>query len=257
MSTSPLPLHLEELGNRRFSFYPPILGVEQNEWIYSRATWSEMLVINAASGAEIWVPRRFVGEVSRVDEPVLIVGLTRELEYKGGSVMPHQRRVVEMPRGPRLAQQEPVASDPAPVVSIRLEPSPDVKAGKMIVVFLVLGVVACSIIAGVARNSKVRPKNDFSQLDQSYLQLSRNDDYYSVVQKLGSPAADHSSVAPGGLAYRILEYPGRHFTVVLMGRTQAEERYLGTLDSTHRVLDSARFPNGGDGSAMLRALPGL
>lgn len=256
MSTSPLPLHLEELGNRRFSFYPPILGVEQNEWIYSRATWSEMLVINAATGAEIWVPRRFVGEVSRVDEPVLIVGLHKELEFKGGTVMPHQRRVVQMPRPPK-AVDEQSSTEPAPVVSIRLEHSTDVKAGRMVVVVLVLGVVACSIIAGVARNSRVRPKNDFTQIDQTYLQLSRTDDYYSVVQKLGRPASERSSVAPGGLAYKALEYPNRHFTVILMGRTQAEELYLGTVDPSHRVLDSARFPGGGDGAAMLRALPGL
>ena len=48
-------------------------------------------------GAEVWIPRRFVGEESRVDDPVLIVGLQEELDYRGGAVWPNQRRIIEMP----------------------------------------------------------------------------------------------------------------------------------------------------------------
>src|SRR5512140_2077154 len=95
---SPVPLSVEQLGDRPFSFYPAILGIEHNEWSYSRGTWSEMLVINRTTSNEVWIPRRFVGEVSRIDEPVVIVGLTRELEYRSGMVVPHERRVVQMPR---------------------------------------------------------------------------------------------------------------------------------------------------------------
>jgi hypothetical protein len=36
---------------------------------------------------------------------------------------------------------------------------------------------------------------------------------------------DQESIAAGGLAYRILRYPARHFVVVLMGRTAAEALY--------------------------------
>ena len=39
MSSSGAP-QLETLGDRPFSFYPPIIGIEHNEWIYRRATWS-------------------------------------------------------------------------------------------------------------------------------------------------------------------------------------------------------------------------
>ena len=73
------------------------MGIEHNEWLYRKANWSEILVVNCRSGAELWIPRSFVGEVARVEDPVLIVGLTRELEYKGGMVVPFQRRVIEMP----------------------------------------------------------------------------------------------------------------------------------------------------------------
>ena len=114
MPAEPQPPQLEDLGDRAFSFYPPILGIEHNEWKFLRATWSEMLVLNTKSSSEIWVPRRFVGEVSRIDEPVMILGLKKELEYKAGQVMQHERRVIAMPQpGPK---REIPRSEEGPVV---------------------------------------------------------------------------------------------------------------------------------------------
>src|SRR5689334_14226380 len=97
MASPPIPPAFEPLLTRPFSFYPPIVGIEHNEWLFRKATWSEILVVNCKSSAEIWIPRRFMGEVSRIDDPVLIVGLNRELEFKAGTVWPYQRRVIEMP----------------------------------------------------------------------------------------------------------------------------------------------------------------
>src|SRR4051794_11333455 len=97
MASPPIPPSLEHLSTRPFSFYPPIINVEHNEWLFRKATWSEILVVNCKSGTEVWISRRFIGEIARIDDPVLIVGLTRELEYKGGAVWPFQRRVIEMP----------------------------------------------------------------------------------------------------------------------------------------------------------------
>ena len=96
MSLPPIS-SLEHLGNRAFSFYPPILNIEHNEWFFRRASWSEILVMNSRSKEEIWIPRRFLGEISQIEDPVVIVGLVKELEYKAGAVWPHQRRVIEMP----------------------------------------------------------------------------------------------------------------------------------------------------------------
>src|SRR5687768_17111232 len=109
MSVPPIPAPLDHLGQRSFSFYPPIVGIEHNDWLLRRATWSEILVANTRSNQEIWIPRQYLGQVSSVDEPVLIVGLTKELEYSAGQIMAHRRRVIEMPRavneGPRPAEQ--------------------------------------------------------------------------------------------------------------------------------------------------------
>src|SRR5262252_3417792 len=126
MSPPPIPPSLEHLVTRPFSFYPAILNIEHNEWLFRKATWSEILVVNCKTGNEIWISRRFIGETSRIDDPVLIVGLNRELEYKAGAVWPYQRRVIEMPvavGGTSTAPppRAPERSSPAPIVGIRLE----------------------------------------------------------------------------------------------------------------------------------------
>src|ERR1035438_8490473 len=69
MASPPIPPQLDHLTARPFSFYPPILGVEHNEWLYKKASWSEILVVNCKNGEEIWISRRYIGEVSRVDDP--------------------------------------------------------------------------------------------------------------------------------------------------------------------------------------------
>jgi hypothetical protein len=97
MASPPIPPSLDEIGSRPFSFYPPIVQVEHNEWLFRKGTWSEVQVVNSRSGDEFWIPRRFLGEVGRVEDPVVIVGLNRELELKGGMVVPCQRRVIKMP----------------------------------------------------------------------------------------------------------------------------------------------------------------
>ena len=77
MAAPPIP-PLQHLADRTFSFFPPIVGIEHNEWIMRKATWSEILVSNCGGGYEIWIPRRYLGEVSRIEDPVLIVGLAPE-----------------------------------------------------------------------------------------------------------------------------------------------------------------------------------
>ena len=149
MSVQPIPPPIEHLGQRPFSFYPPILNTEHNEWIFRRATWSEILVCNTKTNNEIWVPRRFIGEISRIEEPVMILGLLKELEYKIGQVLPLGRRVIEIPRavndGFRAIPQD-VPSSPAPVVGIRLESGTESRIGKLIGVVLVVGILGCFLL---------------------------------------------------------------------------------------------------------------
>ena len=82
MAVPPIPPPLAQLGRRAFSFYPAILNAGHNEWVYRSATWSDVLVRNTKTNEEVSVPRRYLGEISRVDAPVMIVGLLAELEYR-------------------------------------------------------------------------------------------------------------------------------------------------------------------------------
>jgi len=120
---------VDHLVTRSFSFYPPILGVEHNEWLYKKASWRRFLVVELQERRrDLDLARRYIGEVSRVDDPVLIVGLNRELEYKGGMVVPFQRRGDRMPvavGGPQRRQKWASSSSRRRLVGIRTASAQD------------------------------------------------------------------------------------------------------------------------------------
>jgi hypothetical protein len=252
MSVPPIPPQFELLTHRPFSFYPAILNVKHNEWLIRRTTWSEILVVNCKTGLEVWVPRRFVGEVSRIDEPVMIVGLLKELEYKGGSVWPHERRVIEMPvavnQGPR-GGQKPQAESPALVVGIRFEPGPESRVSRLIGAALLGGVLLVLLLVALAH----RPVS-FLGVEQTELGLTAEDDYHSIVRKLGAPADDRWKPDSGEIQYRVLEYADPPMSVVLMGADRESARYIGALDGKWRPIHSVQLPDGSDMRPMLRGL---
>jgi hypothetical protein len=232
---------LDHLVTRPFSFYPPIVNVEHNEWLFRKATWSEILVVNCRSGAEAWIPRRYVGEVARIEDPVLIVGLNRELEIKSGMVVPFQRRIIEMPVAVGGAAGAPgIASgrtEPAPIVGIRLEPS-DRRVLKLIGVAVAALIVLYLAALNFTRVGDLRQKRVvFTGSDQTYLSLNSRDDYLGVVQKMGTPGTDHQQET-GTILYRALGYPDRRYTVILMGRDKGSMAYIGTLDQDWHSIHS-------------------
>jgi hypothetical protein len=258
MASPPIPPPLEHLATRPFSFYTPLLNIEHNEWLFRKATWSEILVVNCKSAAEIWIPRRFMGEVSRIDDPVLIVGLTRELEYKGGAVWPYQRRVIEMPLavgGFPLPPGEANADrgGPAPIVGIRLESS-DRRIFKLIGGALAFAILLYVLAVNLNRVGEIRQRTvNYSTVDQQFLELSPRDDVLAVTQKLGSPSTDRSQEI-GTIEYRALGYPDRGYTVILMGKDRASSRYIGTLDANWSPIHSVEMKVGGTTSSLLRSL---
>ena len=257
MASPPIPPSLDHLTTRPFSFYPPIVNIEHNEWLFRKATWSEILVVNCKSGAEVWISRRLVGEVSRVDDPVLIVGLNRELEYKGGTVWPYQRRVIEMPVA---AGGSPMASGAgadrgarASVVGIRLE-SNDRRIFKLIAAALPVAVLLCLAALRLTQVGEVRQGIVFTTKDQQYLALTSRDDYFAVRQKLGKPPSDRWQSESGELQYRALGYPDRKYTVILMGSARQTAVYIGTMDENWKPVHSVELHSGGTTASLLRAL---
>jgi len=257
MASPPIPPSFDHLATRPFAFYPPIVNVERNEWLYRKSTWSEILVMNCKSGQEVWIPRRFVGEVSRVEDPILIVGLTKELEYKGGVVWPFQRRILQMPvavgGGTVKAEGEP--AERAPVVNIRVPANTDNRIVRLIGAVLAIAILLYLGIVNLTRVGEVRQRQAFdSTRDQYYLELTSRDDYTGVTGKLGPPQSDHWMSASGEIQYRALGYTGRRYTVILMGSNRTAATYVGTMDENWRPLHSVELHSGGTTASLLHGL---
>jgi hypothetical protein len=238
MGSTPIPSSLDQLAGRTFAFYPAMLGVVHNEWRFEKATWSEILVTNTQTGSETWIPRRFVGEVSCTDDPILIVGLNRELELKGGMVVAHQRRVISMPvtAGVTAATSTtaPGVGEPRPVSVLRLDKS-NRRVVKLIAWLVAAGLVVGLLVLNSSRIGEVRQRVTFTGSDRSFDNLSSHDDYLEVTRKLGPPATDHPQET-GTILYRALGYPERKYTVILMGRDKGSMVYIGTVDQDWRPI---------------------
>lgn len=256
MPVPPAPPPIEQLGRRPFSFYPAILNIEHNEWLYRRATWPEILVQNTNTQLEIWVPRQYWGAISLVEEPVMIVGLTKELEYKAGAVLPATRRVLEMPRavneGPRAARSQPAR--PAAVIGIQLENHTASRSGRLLLGGVALSLAACVLVVSLYRGGVVGNRIIYAPLLQPEIPLTAADGYDAIVRTLGAPQADHW-FSKGNLQYRRLEYARQGFNVILVGQIHDDLRYAGALDLAWNPVHTVDLPGHGNSGPMLRALP--
>ncbi len=261
MAVPPIPPPIAQLGGRPFSFYPAILNAGHNEWIYRSATWSEVLVHNTKTNEEVSVPRRYVGEISRVDAPVMIVGLLTELEYRSGAVWPAERRVIEMPRAvndsprPRLARQP---SDGAVVVGIRLENDSNSRVGKLVLSGVALGVAGCVLAISLYRGGVIATRAYYAPFTRADLPLTADDDRASVLRALGEPSLDRWRIAPNessGGQYELLAYPQRKLYVILMGHDRAGVRYIGAMDWNWRPVHAVDLAGYGSSYGLLRRLP--
>ncbi len=160
MSAPLVPSPLDYIGLRRFAFYPPIKNAQPNEWLLGTGSWSEVQVVNAQTGAELWVPRQYVGAVSEPEGPLLIVGLTKDLEFHDGTVEPSVKLVIEMPHVEECAPGAERESSrrsvgPAPVVGIRLPERSDSSMNKALVSLAVGALVVCLLAALIAAAAKL------------------------------------------------------------------------------------------------------
>jgi hypothetical protein len=255
MSVAPLPPQYAQLGERPFSFYPAIFGIEHNEWRFGRATWSEIEVRNAKSGLDLWIPRRFFGEVSPVGDPVVIVGLTKELEFRAGAVWPRQKRVIELPSVPAPPAETAAPPSPVPMAAaIRLESPTEQRVGRLILATLAVLGVALFVLVLVTREKTVVPRVSYTNRDQAFLELRYQDDYHAVIHRLGQPASVRERMGSAEIQYRVLDYPGRGYSVVLMGGDKDSLRYIGAMDREWHVIHFVQRPDGRDTAPLLRSL---
>jgi|SRR2546430_433390 hypothetical protein len=151
MSAPLMPSPLDHIGRRRFSFFPPIRNAEPNEWMLAVVSWSEIKVVNARTGREVWMPRQYINSVS-CGGPMPAVGITKELEYSGGILRPHQKYVIEMPLARHETRQIDRAESrfpgPAPVIGIRLENREDSHTSKALAL-TGIGAIIASVLAAL------------------------------------------------------------------------------------------------------------
>ncbi|MGH9558910.1 MAG: hypothetical protein ACRD30_06680 [Bryobacteraceae bacterium] len=240
MPVPSIPTPLDQLGSSAFSFYPPILDVEHNEWMFRCATWDDIEVVNIKTGEALWVPRRFVGEISLVTAPVIMVGLLKELECREGIVYPHVRRVIEMPRAvndsPRPRAHAPERRTPAPVVGIRVETGSISRTGRLI--RGAVGVVACVAVAMIFHDATWGAHMIRSARSAEFLPFTAVDDYQSIVSRLGRPRHDEWLTGADGSGYRRLWYSQRSMAIVLVGPDRDRARYAGAIARDGRVIHS-------------------
>jgi hypothetical protein len=256
------------LEGRSFAFYPPIRGIERNEWQFLRETWAESLVRNTGSGIEVWIPRRSIGEVSSVDEPLAIVGLTQEYEYRAGTVWPYRPKVIKMPptsalggpdrSGSGTSRSKAALPGPVKVAPVRGKTagnSTERRVARLIGVTVVAAVIVIVLALGVFRGDGVFGRRLVLQTaDQDYLALRAGDDHFTVVQRLGEPDTDRWSPQTKEVSFRVLAYDERAYYVVLFGAEQSNVTYLGTLDASWRPIHAVPVGRGVDSTALLKSL---
>lgn len=265
MSTPPAPPH-SELLDRPFSFYPPISGIENNEWRLVEATWSDMLVRNTQEELELAIPRRYFGRISETDKPVMIVGLTQELEFKTGGVWPMKKTLLKMPPpapmtrppGPAPARGESEPTGLSAIMGIGA-PGTDSKMTRMIAVTF-LSLLALTVVVWAVIRFSPATKPTFVAKDQDYLGLTREDDSFAVIRRLGTPAQDRWKPDAGELQYRAMVYPVRGYAVILMGTKEGDARYIGTMSlgadgKGWSPIHAIDFDRGANTMGMLRTLP--
>jgi hypothetical protein len=230
---------LSELRHGRFSFYPAIVGVKHNEWILRRATWTDVVVSNAKTSEEICIPRRFVGEISSIEAPFRIVGLIKELEYREGVVLPHRRVVFEMPRAVndfiQVRLRPARYAGPAAVVAIRAEQAGDSRFWRVLRGSVAAGILACLAVIFVVRDAHLGTRLGWSSTPARLPDFSGQDDYASVVKKMGIPASDRWLVS-GPAGYRRLWYPRKGVTIILSGANRDSARYGATVNRDDEIL---------------------
>ena len=248
-----------ELAGRTFAFFPAIRNIEHNEWTLEKETWSEVLARNARTGEEIWVPRSHIGKISSADAPILIVGLLRELQFRGGGVSPFRQQVVSMPPPGGASRPTTVIAEPPPPK--RTNSAADRQTLSFIAKALLAGLAVVLLFVMFNFSKGENPiavlfRTDTSTSDQRYLGLTNADSYYLAVSKVGQPEQEQwLSLEEADLQFQALWYPQRRYLVILMGGTRADVRYIGTLhDPSRKVLDAASLSRGGDTSSLLHNL---
>jgi hypothetical protein len=232
---------LSELRHGRFSFYPAIVGVEHNEWLLRRANWTDVVVANAKTSEELCI----LGDLSArfFHRSALPDRRTGE-----GTRISRRHRDTASPYRPRNAARgeriQPDEFAPRPISATRRrggDPGRDWRrftflaraAGS-----IAAGILICLAVIFVVRDAQLGTRFGWTSTPPRLPALSDQDDYASVIKKLGTPASDRWLPSGSG-GYRRLWYPRKGVTIILTGATRESARYAATLNRDEQIVQSA------------------
>jgi hypothetical protein len=161
-----------------------------------------------------------------------------------------------MPAAPAAEAPPPASPGPAPrsTAESHGQPTPEARASRLILTSLIALVLVSVAVFVVLRLNAMRPVK-LTAVDQEFLTLNRDDDYFSVVRKLGPPAESRWKPQSGELSYQALWYPQRAYYVILLGTDRNDARYIGAVDRNWRVVHALELPrSGGSTASILRSL---
>jgi len=164
MSAPLVPSPLDYIGRRQFAFYPPVGNIAPNEWVLGKSSWGEVQVVNAQTGSVVWIPRQYIGAVSDANAEILVVGLTKELAFRAGTIEPRVKRVIEIPHPadplPKPFDLTPERSPgPAEVIGIRVENREDSPMNKALLTFGFCALIVSLIAALLALFNSCAPSH--------------------------------------------------------------------------------------------------
>ena len=110
------------------------------------------------------------------------------------------------------------------------------RIGKMLIGAVAVGVLACLIVVFFLRDSATRVT--YTAVMQNDLGFTGNDDYFSIVNRIGKPAEDRWRSDQGEMQFRLLRYPQQGVYIVLMGPDRKDVHYIGAVDQSWRVVHS-------------------
>ena len=259
MASAAPQIPLDELAGRRFSFYPTIRNVEHNEWTLTKETWSGSTCCERSKRPRNLDSPHLPRKHWQLGFTVLIVGLTRELEWKAGKVWPHQERLIKMParKSPPMAADVIAGPQPASRESVA-----ESRVGRFLFAALGVGLLACLFVVMYAFDSLRSPLDilfppDTATTDQLYLGLVGADGYQDVLRKIGRPENEQWISKPADqIQFQVLSYSSRFYALILMGPGRQQVRYIGAIHQPSRkMLDSVKLAGGGTTASMLNNLP--
>ncbi|MEO8096589.1 MAG: hypothetical protein ABI811_02730 [Acidobacteriota bacterium] len=155
LSPGYFPELVPELARRKFSFSPAIAGVEHNEWTLLRATWNEIVVKNTITSHDVAIPRRFFGDLAKLEAPVRVVALNRRLEQKGGRAVPLDRAVLPFPVVNEHSAARATSSRTASVIPIREGSRPRSRVRHWLRISIAVASLLCFVVVFLVRDARL------------------------------------------------------------------------------------------------------